>query len=556
MDQNDGGYGYPPYEEDPRLTGQDSGTPQAYRGDPAAYGVDSSQQYDPNYQGYSADPSAYGTQGYSAQPSSPDYTDPSNPYAPHPIDPNYGYEYAQPSGGYADQQNYYAQPQQPADGYGTQQTGRYYEDPDTAYATRRAGTDYTPRSATGRTTMPSYDSEYGTYSSRGNTSRTQMPVSEDGYSVRSSAGSTSRTRMPENTDEYSPRGSTGRMHMPDGVDEYSTRGNTTRTRYPQTESRYADGSDDDDERYERPRSGKKKRSKFGKFMHALGLYLAQLPVKTLVLIGGTFAVALVAVVLLAVLLPNSERAEKPDDGQLAIADMTPTPSLAPTDTPAPTEALTPEPTLPALTEDIKKAGTVSDLIPAIQERLVDLGYMDKPSDGYTTKFGPATKTAIRLFQMKNFESSDDWDGIIGNGTYTLLMSDQAKAYYLSRGDGDDRTKVITKLVEDVTKLQNRLIELGYLTSGSATGLYGATTVQAVQKFQEYHGLEKIDGKAGQETLKLIYSAEAMDAKTGAANNKSKAQASTSPSTSPGAGTTTAPTTTTTTSPSTSPSTNP
>ena len=339
--------------------------------------------------------------------------------------------------------------------------------------------------------------------------------------------------------------------MPDGVDEYSTRGNTTRTRYPQTENRYADEADDDDERYERPRSGKKKRSKFGKFMHALGLYLAQLPVKTLVLIGGTFAMALVAVVLLAVLLPNSERAEKPDDGQLAIADLTPTPSLAPTDTPAPTEAVTPEPTLPALTDNIDKAGTISDLIPAIQERLVELGYMDKPADGYTTKYGPTTKTAIRLFQMKNFESSKDWDGIIGNGTYTLLMSDQAKAYYLARGDGDDRTKVITKLVEDVTKLQNRLIELGYLTAGSATGLYGATTVEAVQKFQEYHGLEDIDGKAGQETLKLIYSTEAMDATTGKANNKSKATAA--PSTSPSAGTTT---TTTTTSPTTSPSTNP
>ena len=548
MDQNDGGYGYPPYEEDPRMTGQDSGAPRAYRGDPAAYGVDSSQQYDPNYQNYAADPSAYGAQGYPVQPTVPDYTDPSNPYAPHPIDPNYGYEYAQPSGGYADQQDYYAQPQQPAAGYGAQQTGRYYEDPDTAYATRRAGTDYTPRSATGRTTMPSYDSEYGTYSSRGNTGRTQMPVGEDGYPVR---GSTSRTRMPESTDEYTPRGSTGRVRMPDGVDEYTTRGNTTRTRYPQTESRYADDADDDDERYERPRSGKKKRSKFGKFMHALGLYLAQLPVKTLVLIGGTFAMALVAVVLLAVLLPNSERAEKPDDGQLAIADLTPTPSLAPTDTPAPTEAVTPEPTLPALTDNIDKAGTVSDLIPAIQERLVELGYMDEPADGYTTKYGPATKTAIRLFQMKNFESSKDWDGIIGNGTYTLLMSDQAKAYYLARGDGDDRTKVITKLVEDVTKLQNRLIELGYLTAGSATGLYGATTVEAVQKFQEYHGLEDIDGKAGQETLKLIYSTEAMDATTGKANNKSKATAA--PSTSPSAGTTT---TTTTTSPTTSPSTNP
>lgn len=525
MDQNDGGYGYPPYEEDPRLNGQESGAPRAYRGDSATYGVDPSQQYDPNAgvfdQGYTADPSGYGEQGYSARQPAQDYVDPSNPYAPHPIDPNYGYDYTQPSsGGYEAQQNYYAQPQQPVGGYTAQQpSGGYYEDPDSAYATRRSGTDYTPRSATGRTTMPSGTSEYGSHAARGNISRSQMSGEGEGYTPRSS---TSRTRMPE------------------GVEEYSTRGNTSRTRYPQTEDRYGRDMDEDDERYERPRSsgGKKKRSKFGKFMHALGLYLAQLPVKTLVIIGGTFAMVLVAIVLLAVLLPNSNRAEKPDDGQLSITAPTPTPSLAPTDTPAPTEAATPEPTAAVLTEQIDKVGIINDAIPAIQERLVDLGYMEKPADGYTTKYGPATKTAIRLFQMKNFESSKDWDGIIGNGTYALLMSDQAKAYFLSRGDGDDRTKEITKLVDDVTKLQNRLIELGYLTAGSATGLYGPTTVQAVQKFQEYHGLEDIDGKAGQATLKLIYSAEAMDATTGAANNKSKAKASTSPSVSPSAGATT------------------
>ena len=239
----------------------------------------------------------------------------------------------------------------------------------------------------------------------------------------------------------------------------------------------------------------------------------------------------------------------PDDGQLSIMDNTPTPSLAPTNTPAPTEEITPTPALPTLTENIAKAGTVSDLIPDIQKRLVELGYMTEPEGGYTTKFGPTTKTAIRLFQVKNYEDSKNWDGIIGNGTYTLLMSDQAKAYYLARGDGDDRTKELTKLVQDVTNLQKRLIELGYLT-GSATGLYGNTTVQAVQTFQEYHGLP-MDGKAGQETLKLIYSVDAMTAAVGKVNNKTKMTPAPGTSVSPG-------TTATTPNPgtSTSPSANP
>ena len=138
--------------------------------------------------------------------------------------------------------------------------------------------------------------------------------------------------------------------------------------------------------------------------------------------------------------------------------------------------------------------------------------------------------------MKNYEDSKYWDGIIGNGTYSLLMSDDAKAYYLTRGDGDDRTKELTKLVQDVTNLQKRLIELGYLT-GNATGLYGSTTVEAVQTFQEYHGLP-MDGKAGQETMQLIYSADAMTAAVGKVNNKTKMTPAPGASVSPGATTTT------------------
>jgi peptidoglycan hydrolase-like protein with peptidoglycan-binding domain len=524
MDYQNGKYGYPPSDEDPNSAGQDPNAPRPYPDDPAAYGatpLNYGQDAGAYGSAYGQDPNVYGSAGsyendYSARQPGADYGS---------QDPSYsqqagygaGNEYAPLNSGAYGAQEDYSQP--PAnDGYSSRQTGRYYTDPDSAYATRRASageSGYVPRGNTSRTSMPGSDEGYG-YSARGNTARTSMPRGDEeyGYSAR---GNTSRTAVPRD-------------------DGYSQRGNTSRTRYPQ-EMREDDVDDFYDREPRAPRSGKKKRSKFGKFMHALGLYLAQMPAKTLVIFGGTFAMALVAVILLAVLLPNSQRTERADDGQLALTDLTPTPSIAPTNTPAPTEAVTPTPELPTLTENIANAGTVSDLIPDIQKRLVELGYMDEPEGGYTNKYGPTTKTAIRLFQMKNFDSSDDWDGIIGNGTYSLLMSDQAKAYYLSRGDGDDRTKVITKLVQDVTSLQNRLIELGYLTPGSATGLYGATTVEAVQKFQEYHGLSPIDGKAGQETLNLIYSTDAMDATTGKANNKSKM--SPTPSVSPdAAGTTT------------------
>lgn len=485
MDYHGGPYGTPPYDEDQDAAGSDPYAPRSYRDDSPAYGSNPNpygQEPTPYGQpdgGYNPDDAGFGGSDYSARRPSSAYDDQPGGYTPR-SSTRYG-----ASGGYS--------PNGP-DAYGTQDDG-YGSSP-------RPASGYT----THRTVMPPADD--GGYSApRSATGRTSIPR-DDGYTPR---GATGRTSMPRD-DGYTSRGATGR---------YSTAGRGPTDEYDMEER----------DPYEKPRAprGKKKRSKFGKFMHALGLYLAQLPAKTLVIFGGSFAMILVAVILLAVLLPNNARTERPVDGQLALSDVTVTPSLAPTNTPAPTEEMTPEPTIPALTEPISKSGTVSDLMPAIQERLVELGYMEMPTDGYTTKFGPITKTAIRLFQMKNFTDYNSWDGIIGNSTYSLLMSSDAKAYYLTRGDGDDRTKVITKLVEDVTDLQKRLIELGYLAAGSASGLYGNSTALAVQTFQEYHGLQA-DGKAGQETLKLIYSADAMDATTGKANNKSKM--SPTPSTSP------------------------
>lgn len=522
MDYQNGNYGYPPYDEDPNSTGQDPNAPRPYRDDHTAYGT-TQTNYGQDHSGYgagddgysAAQDNSYGTD-YSARSPRTNYGGTDSPYSQNaPSGYGRGSDYSQDGSDPYAQGNY---SDAPVDPYSTHRATRGYVDPDSEYA---------PRGNTARTTVPRGDDGYA-YSSRGNTSRTAMPREEEEYGYRS-------------------RGNTARTVMSQDDEGYTSRGNTSRTRYPQSNRDY------DDDMYDRepraPRGGKKKRSKFGRFMHALGLYLAQMPAKTLVIIGGTFAMALVAVILLALLLPNSERPAAEDNGQLAISDITPTPSIAPTNTPLPTEAVTPTPELPELTENISKSGTTSPLMPDIQKRLVELGYMTEPEGGYTTKYGPTTKTAIRLFQVKNFDDSQNWDGIIGQGTYSLLMSDQAKAYYLTRGDGDDRTKELTKLVEDVTNLQKRLITLGYLTAGSATGLYGATTVEAVQKFQEYHGLTPIDGKAGQATLALLYSTDAMDATTGKANNKSKMSPTPSASIDPSATTgstttTTAPTTTT------------
>lgn len=56
---------------------------------------------------------------------------------------------------------------------------------------------------------------------------------------------------------------------------------------------------------------------------------------------------------------------------------------------------------------------------------------------------------------------------------------------------------------EVRKLQERLIELGYLPEGAADGAYGNQTRNAVRRFQYYNGLEQ-DGIAGRTTQTYLY----------------------------------------------------
>ena len=57
--------------------------------------------------------------------------------------------------------------------------------------------------------------------------------------------------------------------------------------------------------------------------------------------------------------------------------------------------------------------------------------------------------------------------------------------------------------KDVTKMQERLIELGYLPEGAADGAFGYQTARAVRAFQEANGLAR-DGVAGPATLTHLY----------------------------------------------------
>ncbi len=132
----------------------------------------------------------------------------------------------------------------------------------------------------------------------------------------------------------------------------------------------------------------------------------------------------------------------------------------------------------------------AEKIPAIHSRLMELGYMeaDEPSAIYSE----TTAQAVKLFERKN---GFEMDGVLTQYEYDLLMSDEAAKYSVSLGDEGT----------DVSELQRRLVELGYLQD--VTGEFGIYTQKAVKAFQKANNLS-VDGTIGQETREMLYSDEA------------------------------------------------
>lgn len=139
-----------------------------------------------------------------------------------------------------------------------------------------------------------------------------------------------------------------------------------------------------------------------------------------------------------------------------------------------------------------RIGVRHEIIKKLQQRLMDLGFMD--NDEPTDYFGEMTQRAVKTFQRQNGLSTD---GIVGNETWDAIMAEDAKYYTVAKGaDG-----------EDIVRIQQRLYELGYLSSWEqVTGHFGDSTELAVKKLQELNGLNQ-DGKIGQKTINLLYSDE-------------------------------------------------
>ncbi|MEI6101670.1 MAG: peptidoglycan-binding protein, partial [Eubacteriales bacterium] len=156
-------------------------------------------------------------------------------------------------------------------------------------------------------------------------------------------------------------------------------------------------------------------------------------------------------------------------------------------------------------------GTNDPFIAVIQQRLMDLDYMDQ--DDPTTLYGPATTQAIEYFQRKNGLPQD---GVAGVETQTVLFSNEAKPYTVSDGDSGP----------DVQSIQDRLVELGYTVDH--TGYFGSDTTKAVKYFQKMNGLSS-DGNVGSNTREILYSETAEPSLEYTAAKKAAAAASAAPS---------------------------
>lgn len=137
---------------------------------------------------------------------------------------------------------------------------------------------------------------------------------------------------------------------------------------------------------------------------------------------------------------------------------------------------------------VLKQGSTGADVKTLQTNLKHLGYNVGTPDG---KFGKMTKNAVVSFQKLYGITAD---GIVGGTTNNAILKTVRfkNGGVLSRG----------QISGEVRSLQNDLMRLGYLSSGTADGVFGAGTESAVRKFQQHVGLTQ-DGLAGKATRARI-----------------------------------------------------
>ena len=175
---------------------------------------------------------------------------------------------------------------------------------------------------------------------------------------------------------------------------------------------------------------------------------------------------------------------------------------------------------------VLKNGDDGEAVTRLQERLIELGYLNTKATG---KFRSATEGAVKAFQR---QQGIEATGIADLDTQKQLFADTALGKGVAptptpdpmndlgdindvviAGDGEstddtrDDVPFAQRMVrgtegENVKKVQTRLTELGFF-DGPISGYYMNQTIAAVKKFQEYNGL-LIEGTMNEATWDALF----------------------------------------------------
>ena len=183
------------------------------------------------------------------------------------------------------------------------------------------------------------------------------------------------------------------------------------------------------------------------------------------------------------------------------AHATPTPKV--TAKPTKKVTATPKPTAtPNLSHDYYlRLGSTGRRVETLQRRLIELGWL---AGKVTGDFDEATEAAVRAFQDRT--AGIYTDGIAGPETLRALYSSNAARSKKPAATNKVETLEYGSEGADVTKLQQKLKDLGYL-AGYVDGKFGVETEAAVIAFQKNNNLTA-DGKAGTATQNKLYSGTA------------------------------------------------
>lgn len=141
-------------------------------------------------------------------------------------------------------------------------------------------------------------------------------------------------------------------------------------------------------------------------------------------------------------------------------------------------------------------GSKGDAVKQVQQALIGQGLLSGTADG---DFGDMTRVAVSNFQSANGLEAT---GVVDEKTYELILEKDAERkenIVLKQGD----------INEDVTAIEDRLIQLGYMF-GRADKIFDNKTETAVKSFQQRNGLD-VTGKVNKDVQSVLFSEDAVEA---------------------------------------------